>query len=36
MNVSGTRGKRQAFQYGDDVLFITEILRKPEVVGYLE
>ena len=36
MNVSGTRGKRQTFQHGDDVLSITELLRKPEVVGYLE
>ena len=36
MNVSGTRGRRQTFQYGDETLSITELLRKPEVVGYLE
>ena len=37
INVSGTRGKRQTFQYGDDLLSITELLRNPaEVVGYLE
>ena len=36
MNVSGTRGRRQTFQYGYETLSITELLRKPEVVGYLE
>ena len=36
MNVSGTRGRRQTFQYGDETLSITEQLRKPEVIGYLE
>ena len=30
------RGRRQTFQYGDETLSITERLRKPEVVGYLE
>ena len=29
------RGRRQNFAYGDDTLSITELLRKPEVVGYL-
>ena len=33
MNV---RGKRQTFTYANDTLSITELLRKPEVVGYLE
>ena len=28
--------KVQTFQYGDETLFITELLRKPEVAGCLE
>ena len=33
---SVTRGKKQTFQYGNDTLSITELLQKPEIVGYLE
>ena len=37
MNVPNVRrGRRQTFQYGNDTLSITELPRKPEVVGYLE
>ena len=30
------RGKRQTFIYGNNTLSITELLRKPEIVRYLE
>ena len=30
------RGKKQTFTYGNESLSITELLRKPEIVGYLE
>ena len=36
MNVPNMRGKKQTFTYGNDSLSITELLRKPEIVGYLE
>ena len=36
MNVPNTRGRKETFQYGNDSLSITELLQKPEVVGYLE
>ena len=35
-NDSGTRGKKQTFQYGNDSLSITELLKKNEIVNYLE
>ena len=36
MNVPNMRGRRQTFQYGDEILSITKLLRKLEIVGYLE
>ena len=36
MNVPNLRGKKQTFTYGNDSLSITGLLRKPEIVGYLE
>ena len=36
MNVQNMRGKKQTFTYGNEFLSITELLRKPEIVGYLE
>ena len=30
------RGEKQTFPYGNESLSITELLRKPEIVGYLE
>ena len=30
------KGKKETFTNGNDTLFITELLRKPEIVGYLE
>ena len=35
-NVFKTRGKKQTFQYGNNSLSITELLKKPEIVNYLE
>ena len=34
-NVFKTRGKKQTFQYGNNYLSITELLKKPEIVNYL-
>ena len=37
MNVPNVRrGRRQTFQYGNDTLSITELLRDPDVNNYLE
>ena len=37
MNVLSKKSRmRQMFQYGDNNLSITELLQKPEIVGYLE
>ena len=36
MNVPNMRGKKETFTCGNDSLSITELLQKPEIVGYLE
>ena len=36
INVPSMRGRKQTFTYGNDSLSITELLQKPEIVGYLE
>ena len=35
-NVFKIKGKKQIFQYGNDSLSITELLKKPEIVNYLK
>ena len=36
LSLNGKRGKKETFPYGDDSLSITELLRKPEVVNFIE
>ena len=36
LSLNGKRGKKETFPYGDDYLSITELLKKPEVVNFVE
>ena len=36
LSLNRKRGKKETFPYGDDSLSITELLKKPEVVNFVE